>query len=240
MRQSAGWGRLVTGSNILVVEDEKPIREMVAFGLRRGGYEVTEAADCREAFERLSESLPDLILVDWMLPDSSGLELTRSLKRSTEYCDVPVIMLTARATEDDKVAGLRSGADDYITKPFSQRELQARIAAVLRRATPEGGEDVLECGRLRLDTAGHRAHAGAAEVTLGPTEFRLLKFFMTHPDRVHSRTQLLNRVWGRNVYVEERTIDVHIRRLRKALSDSHCDAYIQTVRGAGYRFSVDA
>lgn len=226
-------------SNILVVEDEKPIREMVAFGLRRGGFEVTEAADCREAFDRLSEALPDLILVDWMLPDSSGLELTRSLKRNAEYRDVPVIMLTARATEDDKVAGLHSGADDYITKPFSQRELQARITAVLRRAAPDGGTEVLEAGKLTLDAAGHRVRAAATELALGPTEFRLLKFFMSHPERVHSRTQLLDRVWGRNVYVEERTIDVHIRRLRKALAVEGCDVYIQTVRGAGYRFSVD-
>lgn len=224
--------------NILIVEDEKPIREMVAFGLRRGGFDVIEAADCREAFDRLSETIPDLILVDWMLPDSSGLELTRSLKRSNEYRDVPVIMLTARATEDDKVAGLHSGADDYITKPFSQRELQARIAAVLRRAAPEGGDDIIEAGDLRLDSAGHRVYADATEIALGPTEFRLLRFFMSHPERVHSRTQLLDRVWGRNVYVEERTIDVHIRRLRKSLGNGGCDRYIQTVRGAGYRFSV--
>ncbi len=224
--------------NILVVEDEKPIRDMVTFGLRRGGYDVIEAADSREAFDRLAETVPDLILVDWMLPDSSGLELTRSLKRNTEYQDVPVIMLTARATEDDKVAGLQSGADDYITKPFSQRELQARIAAVLRRSAPDSGAEVVEIGSLRLDAASHRVFAGDRQVALGPTEFRLLRFFMTHPERVHSRTQLLDRVWGRNVYVEERTIDVHIRRLRKALAIDNCDKYIQTVRGAGYRFSV--
>ena len=224
--------------NILVVEDEKPIRDMVTFGLRRGGYDVVEAADCREAFDRLAESLPDLILVDWMLPDSSGLELTRSLKRSADYQDVPVIMLTARATEDDKVAGLHSGADDYITKPFSQRELQARITAVLRRASPDAGADVVTCGKLRLDVGSHRVHADDEQVRLGPTEFKLLRFFMTHPERVHSRSQLLDRVWGRNVYVEERTIDVHIRRLRKALSSGGCDKYVQTVRGAGYRLSV--
>lgn len=229
----------MTTPNILLVEDEKPIRDMVAFGLRRGGFEVTEAADCREAFDRLSETIPDLILVDWMLPDSSGLELTRSLKRSADYQAVPVIMLTARATEDDKVAGLQSGADDYITKPFSQRELQARIAAVLRRAAPDSEAEIVEAGALRLDTAGHRVYAGDTEISVGPTEFRLLKFFMTHPERVHSRTQLLDRVWGRNVYVEERTIDVHIRRLRKALAHGNCDAYIRTVRGAGYRFSVN-
>ena len=228
----------VSAANILVVEDEKPIRDMVAFGLRRGGYDVTEAADCREAFDRLAETVPDLILVDWMLPDSSGLELTRSLKRNSDYKDVPVIMLTARATEDDKVAGLHSGADDYITKPFSQRELQARIAAVLRRAAPDSGADVIEIGLLRLDGGSHRVFAGNEPVSLGPTEFKLLRFFMTHPERVHSRTQLLDRVWGRNVYVEERTIDVHIRRLRKALATGSCDKYIQTVRGAGYRFSV--
>lgn len=223
--------------SILVVEDEKPIREMVAFGLRRGGYQVTEAANCKEAFDQLAAGLPDLILVDWMLPDNSGLELTRSLKRHSEYSEVPVIMLTARATEDDKVAGLHSGADDYVTKPFSQRELQARITAVLRRAGANEDEQ-LESGVLRLDVAAHRVCAGDENIELGPTEFRLLRFFMRNPDRVHSRTQLLDRVWGRNVYVEERTIDVHIRRLRKALAPSGCDGYVQTVRGAGYRFSV--
>ena len=225
--------------SILVVEDEKPIRDMVAFGLRRGGYEVTEAANCKEAFERLAAALPDLVLVDWMLPDSSGLELTRSLKRNADYEDLPVIMLTARATEDDKVAGLHSGADDYVTKPFSQRELQARIKAVLRRARGGDGGDVLEAGNLKLDAGAHRVRAGDSDVDLGPTEFKLLRFFMRNPERVHSRTQLLDRVWGRNVYVEERTIDVHIRRLRKALAPSGCDGYIQTVRGAGYRFSQE-
>lgn len=228
----------MTTANILVVEDEKAIRDMVVFGLRRGGFGVTEAGDCREAFERLAETMPDLILVDWMLPDSSGLELTRALKRNSNYQDVPVIMLTARAAEDDKVAGLHSGADDYITKPFSQRELQARITAVLRRAEPRNAAEVIEVDGLILDTGSHRATADGVELSLGPTEFRLLRFLMSHPERVYSRAQLLDRVWGSNVYVEERTVDVHIRRLRIALSAGGYERFVQTVRGAGYRFSA--
>lgn len=228
----------MTSPSILVIEDEKPIRDMVAFGLRRGGFEVSEASDCREAFDCLATTIPDLILVDWMLPDSSGLELTRSLKRNTAYCRVPIIMLTARAAEDDKVNGLKSGADDYITKPFSQRELHARITALLRRVAPEGAAELIDVNGLKLDTGSHRVTADGSELSLGPTEFRLLRFFMTHQDRVYSRAQLLDRVWGSNVYVEERTVDVHVRRLRKALSDRGYDRFIQTVRGAGYRFST--
>ena len=226
--------------NILVVEDEKPIRDMVVFGLRRGGFKVTQAANSREAYLRLDESAPDLMLVDWMLPDCSGLELTRSLKRSSEYGRIPVIMLTARATEDDKVAGLHSGADDYITKPFSQRELQARIYAVLRRTADDVGTEVLEMEGLKLDLLSHRVSAGDIPVSLGPTEFRLLRFFMANPERVFSRGQLIDQVWEHNSHIEERTVDVHVRRLRKALADAEFDRLVQTVRGSGYRFSTRA
>lgn len=227
----------MSAKKILVVEDEAAIREMIAFHLSRAGYETLEAADCREAREQLADHRPDLALVDWMLPDSSGLELTRMLKRDPNYEDLAIIMLTARADERDKVSGLEGGADDYITKPFSPRELIARIQAVLRRAgTPQ--DEVVSAGVLQLDAAGHRVLVSGEEIRLGPTEYRLLQFLMTHAERVYSRAQLLDRVWGANVYVEERTVDVHVRRLRKALSDAHADDYIQTVRGAGYRFSV--
>jgi two-component system phosphate regulon response regulator PhoB len=223
---------------ILIVEDEKPIRDMIAFGLRRAGYEVAEAEDTAEARARIADRRPDLMLVDWMLPDQSGLELTRQIKRDRDTQELPIIMLTARAEEGDKVAGLECGADDYVTKPFSPRELVARINAVLRRSAPGGQDDLVRANGLTLDQAGHRVLAGESTVSLGPTEYRLLAFFMTHPDRVYSRSQLLDRVWGGNVYVEERTVDVHIRRLRKALEDHGYDRYIQTVRGAGYRFSA--
>jgi two-component system phosphate regulon response regulator PhoB len=222
---------------ILIVEDEKPIREMIAFGLRRAGFDVLEAEDCKAARARIADKRPDLLLVDWMLPDMSGLELTRSLKRDKDTRDVPVIMLTARADEQDKVSGLEGGADDYVTKPFSPRELLARINAVLRRTLPNGTEERIAIDGLVLDGASHRVTVGEQTVGLGPTEYRLLSFFMTHPERVYSRNQLLDRVWGGNVYVEERTVDVHIRRLRKALSAFGYDKFIQTVRGAGYRFS---
>ena len=228
----------MTVKRILVVEDEKPIRDMIAFGLRRAGSEVLEAEDCREARARLVDRRPNLLLIDWMLPDQSGLELTRSLKRTKDTADIPVIMLTARAHEQDKVSGLEGGADDYITKPFSPRELLARIQAVLRRAAPAGATDVIETGRLKLDDASHRVSAGERQIALGPTEYRLLHFFMTRPERVFSRAQLLDRVWGGNTYVEERTVDVHIRRLRKALEPFGLQALVQTVRGAGYRFST--
>jgi two-component system phosphate regulon response regulator PhoB len=227
----------MSAKKILVVEDEPAIREMITFHLTRAGYETLEAADCREAREQLADNRPDLALVDWMLPDSSGLELTRMLKRDPNYEDLAIIMLTARAEERDKVSGLEGGADDYITKPFSPRELVARIQAVMRRAgTPDS--EVVSAGLLELDTAGHRVLASGNEIRLGPTEYRLLHFLMTHPERVYSRAQLLDRVWGANVYVEERTVDVHVRRLRKALSEAQADNYIQTVRGAGYRFSL--
>jgi two-component system, OmpR family, phosphate regulon response regulator PhoB len=223
---------------VLIVEDERPIREMIAFGLKRAGFEVREAEDCRAARALVADRRPDLVLVDWMLPDMSGLELTRALKRDRETRELPIIMLTARSEEGDKIAGLEGGADDYVTKPFSPRELLARIQAVLRRAAPAGSADIVEADGLRLDDSSHRVSAGEREISLGPTEYRLLHFFMTHPERVFSRGQLLDRVWGGNTYVEERTVDVHIRRLRKALEPYLLERLVQTVRGAGYRFST--
>ncbi|MDX1500055.1 MAG: phosphate regulon transcriptional regulator PhoB [Woeseiaceae bacterium] len=224
-------------SKILIVEDETPIREMIAFHLGRAGFETLEAGNCQSALELLADERPDLALIDWMLPDMSGLELTRMLKRDAENDDLAIIMLTARSDEFDKISGLDSGADDYVTKPFSPRELVARIQAVLRRSRI--AEDrPFTAGVLQLDAAAHRLLAGGEEVKLGPTEYRLISFLMTHPDRVYSRLQLLDRVWGANVYVEERTVDVHVRRLRKALAAAQADHYIQTVRGAGYRFST--
>jgi two-component system phosphate regulon response regulator PhoB len=222
---------------ILIVEDEKAIRVMIAFGLRRAGFEIREAQDCRAARTEIAARRPDLLLVDWMLPDMTGLEFTRQLKRDPNLKELPIIMLTARAEEADKVAGLEGGADDYVTKPFSTRELMARIQAVLRRVDPAVGGEIVDIEGLRLDPVAHRVTAGDKPVVLGPTEYRMLEFFMTHPDRVYSREQLLDRIWGGNVYVEERTIDVHIRRLRKALEEFGYDRLVQTVRGAGYRFS---
>ena len=227
----------MASSKILIVEDEAPIREMIAFHLARAGYETVEAGDCQQARELLADERPDLALIDWMLPDMSGLELTRMLKRDNENEDLAIIMLTARSDEYDKVTGLEGGADDYVTKPFSPRELIARIQAVLRRSGSSSA-DQISAGILVLDPAGHRVTAAGNNVQLGPTEYRLLKFFLTHADRVYSRTQLLDRVWGANVYVEERTVDVHVRRLRKALTEHGAEKYIQTVRGAGYRFST--
>ncbi|TVQ73627.1 MAG: phosphate regulon transcriptional regulatory protein PhoB [Chromatiaceae bacterium] len=222
---------------ILVVEDEPAIREMVGFALTRAGFQMDEAGDAREAHARLADRVPDLIVVDWMLPGVSGIELARRLKREDYTREVPIIMLTARGEEDDKVGALDAGIDDYITKPFSPRELVARIKAVLRRSLPEEQAKPLCVEGLTLDPASHRVMANDKPLEIGPTEFRLLHFFMTHPERVYSRSQLLDRVWGRNTYVEERTVDVHILRLRKALSPHGCDRYVQTVRGAGYRFS---
>lgn len=227
----------MTATKILIIEDEAPIREMIAFHLGRAGYQTLEAEDCKSARVILADERPSLALVDWMLPDMSGLELTRMLKRDPENDDLAIIMLTARTADYDKVAGLDGGADDYITKPFSPRELVARIQAVLRRTG--GSDDVaIRMGELELDAASHRVSANGREIRLGPTEYRLLQFLITHPDRVYSRSQLLDRIWGANVYVEERTVDVHIRRLRKALMAESVDGYIQTIRGAGYRFSI--
>jgi two-component system phosphate regulon response regulator PhoB len=224
--------------NILLVEDEPAIQQLVSLALRKAGYEVGVAGDALEARSRIAGRVPDLILLDWMLPGMSGVEYARQLKKSDLTREVPVIMLTARGEESDKIRGFDSGADDYVTKPFSPRELVARINAVLRRAAPHAGAEVIEAGGLRLDAAAHRVVVGEEALALGPTEYRLLHFFMTHPERVYSRAQLLDRVWGGDVYVEERTVDVHILRLRKILAARGVERLIQTVRGAGYRFSA--
>lgn len=227
----------MTGKRILLVEDEAAIREMTAMALERAGFEVDEAEDAQQAERKISDNLPSLILLDWMLPGTSGVELARRFRRDEYTKEVPLIMLTARSEEDDRIRGLESGADDYVTKPFSPRELIARIKAVIRRASPEQDEGLLELDGLVLDTHSHRVSANDKRLEMGPTEFRLLQFFMAHPERVYSRSQLLDMVWSRGSFVEERTVDVHIRRLRKALADEGFDRFIQTVRGAGYRFS---
>lgn len=225
-------------ANILVVEDEPAIQVLISANLMRAGHVVVTAGDAEGALRQVSQALPDLILLDWMLPGMSGIELARRLRNDERTRAVPIIMLTARGDERDKILGLETGADDYITKPFSPRELVARIKAVLRRRAPQTTEDAVEIGGLRLDPATHRITVGGQEVNLGPTEFRLLHFLMTHAERVHSRTQLLDQVWGDHVFVEERTVDVHIRRLRAVLEASGHDALIQTVRGSGYRLSA--
>lgn len=224
-------------ANILVVEDEPAIRELLAFNLKQGGHHVIHADSAEQAWSVVSASPPDLILLDWMLPGMSGLEFARRLKGAAHGQTVPIIMLTARSDERDKIAGLETGADDYITKPFSPRELMARVKAVLRRRLPQATDDPVEIGGLRLDPGSHRVTGGGRAIELGPTEFRLLHFLMTHAERVHSRAQLLDRVWGSQVFVEDRTVDVHIRRLRRALEESGHERLIQTVRGSGYRFS---
>jgi two-component system, OmpR family, phosphate regulon response regulator PhoB len=228
------------GKLILVVDDEAPIRQMLRFALERAEFEVAEAGDAAEARLRIAETRPALVLLDWMLPGVSGVDLARELKNSPTTRDLPVIMVTARAEEEDKVRGLSVGADDYVTKPFSFPELIARIRAVLRRATPGGEDEKLVVDGLTVDVASQRVTAHGRPVHLGPTEYRLLHFFASHPERVYTREQVLDRVWGQNVYVEERTVDVHIRRLRKALEPHGCDGLIQTVRGTGYRFSEKA
>ncbi|MCK0507578.1 MULTISPECIES: phosphate regulon transcriptional regulator PhoB [Aromatoleum] len=225
-------------ANILLVEDESAIQELIAASLTRAGHRVVRASDAEAAQRLLRDALPDLVLLDWMLPGMTGIELARRLRADERTRAIPIIMLTARGEEQDKVAGLESGADDYITKPFSPRELAARITAVLRRRAPQTTEDAVEAGGLRLDPATHRVGCGDRPVALGPTEFRLLHFLMTHPERVHSRAQLLDKVWGDHVFVEDRTVDVHVRRLRAALEPSGHDQLIQTVRGSGYRFSL--
>lgn len=225
---------------ILTVEDDAAVRELLTMVLGRAGYEVDQAEDAEGARRVLREQRPDLIVLDWMLPGMSGIELARSLKRDNQTRDIPIIMLTARDEEEDRVRGLEIGADDYLGKPFSPRELVARIKAILRRTAPTASEEVVEVEGLRLDPVSHRVTAHEQTLELGPTEFRLLHFFMTHPERVFSRGQLLDNVWGTNVYVEERTVDVHIRRLRQTLSPGGHERLIQTVRGAGYRFSAKA
>ncbi len=223
---------------ILFVEDEPAIREMVGFALNKAGFEMIEAGDANEAQARIAEALPDLLLIDWMLPGVSGIDLARRLKKDDYSEAVPIIMVTARGEEDDRVGGLEAGADDYITKPFSPRELVSRVKAVLRRTQPELEEQTITTDELSLDPGSHRVSARGEPLEMGPTEFRLLHFFMTHPERVYSRGQLLDHVWGRSAYVEERTVDVHILRLRKSLAPHGYDRLIQTVRGAGYRFST--
>jgi two-component system phosphate regulon response regulator PhoB len=227
----------MTTANILLVEDEPAIQELLAFNVTQCGFRAIQAFDVPSAKAEINRALPDLILLDWMLPGASGVELARSLRADARTRDIPIIMLTARSDERDKVLGLESGADDYITKPFSPRELMARIRAVLRRRAPQMSDETVRVEGLELSPTTHRVSANGKNIELGPTEFRLLHFFMTHPERVYSRAQLLDQVWGDHVFVEERTVDVHIRRLRQALEDSGADALVQTVRGSGYRFS---
>ena len=226
-------------ASILIVEDEPAILELVAINLEHAGYETLRAKNAEDAAQMLVEVLPDLVLLDWMLPGQSGLSLARRLRADARTRELPIIFLTARAEELDKVAGLEVGADDYITKPFSTRELVARIRALLRRRKPHHGQSPVEISGLRIDPAAHRVNGNGQPLSLGPTEFRLLHYFMTHPNRVYTRTQLMDEIWGDQVIIEERTVDVHIRRLRQALSPSGHDALIETVRGRGYALRTE-
>jgi two-component system phosphate regulon response regulator PhoB len=221
---------------VLVVEDEPAIQELISVTLARNGHTVRRTASAREALESVTESLPDLILLDWMLPDGSGPSFARKLRSDPRTREVPIIMLTARAGDDDKVVGLDSGADDYVTKPFSPRELESRIQAVLRRRVPHVSNEAVEIDGLTLNPATRTVTGGRKTLKMGPTEFELLHYFMTHTDRVYTRAQILDQVWGDHVFLEDRTVDVHIRRLREALTPSGHDALVETVRGAGYRF----
>ncbi|MCS6725922.1 phosphate regulon transcriptional regulator PhoB [Proteus mirabilis] len=223
---------------ILVVEDETAIREMICFVLEQNGFQPIEAEDYDTALSFLIDPYPDLVLLDWMIPGGSGIQVIKQMKRENNTRDIPIIMLTAKGEEEDKVKGLETGADDYVIKPFSPKELVARVKAILRRLSPMSAEDVIEFNGLSLDPVSHRVTSQDKPIDMGPTEFKLLHFFMTHPERVYSREQLLNYVWGTNVYVEDRTVDVHIRRLRKAIEQDGHDRMIQTVRGTGYRFST--
>lgn len=225
-------------AKILIVEDEPAIQELLAFNVIQAGFVALRAGDAEEAWQQIRDHAPDMILLDWMLPSTSGVVLAKQLRSETQTRDIPIIMLTARGDERDKILGLESGADDYITKPFSPRELMARIRAVMRRHIPTLANDSVAGGGLELSPDSHRVTAQGQAIELGPTEFRLLHFFMTHAERVYSRTQLLDQVWGTQVFVEERTVDVHIRRLRAALEVTGLDGLIQTVRGSGYRFST--
>lgn len=227
-------------TQILIVEDEPAIQVLITYALEQAGYAVLQAQNAEKALEMINEKLPDLVLLDWMLPKMSGVEFARLIRRKERTKLLPIIMLTARVDESDKVSGLEIGADDYITKPFSPRELVARIKAVLRRRLPERSDELIEINELRLDPTTHRVSVCDHEVTLGPTEFRLLYFLMTHAERVYTRGQLLDRVWGDHVFVEDRTVDVHIRRLRKVLEVVEKDKLLQTVRGSGYRFTISA
>jgi two-component system phosphate regulon response regulator PhoB len=224
-------------TTILVIDDEPDIREVIRFALEGAGFRVLEAGHADAARKLLLSENPDLLLLDWMLPGRSGLELAQQLKQNAKTRSVPIIMVSARGEEEDRVKGLETGADDYIAKPFSPREMVARVNAVLRRAKPEEPADDIEIGGLRIDNISHRVSAGGKRIEIAPTEYRLLHFFMTHADRAFSRSQLLDQVWGDQVYVEERTVDVHVRRLRKALEATGHDSLLQTVRGVGYRFS---
>ncbi len=229
----------MTTANILIVEDEPAIQELLAFNVAQCGFRAIQSYDVPTALAEINRALPDLILLDWMLPGTSGVEMARRLRADSRTRDIPIIMLTARTDERDKILGLESGADDYITKPFSPRELMARIRAVLRRRAPQMSEETVHVEGVELSPTTHRVSANGQNVDLGPTEFRLLHFFMTHVERVYSRAQLLDQVWGDHVFVEERTVDVHIRRLRQALEPSGLDSLVQTVRGSGYRFSKE-
>lgn len=224
-------------ANILVVEDEPAIQELVAMNLEQAGFGVSRAGSGEQAIDLVRAELPDLVVLDWMLPGMSGLEVARKLRADRRTAELPIILLTARAGEPDKLSGLEGGADDYMVKPFSPKELVARIKAVLRRRAPQATDDAVEIAGLRLDPVSRRVTGNGQAVPLGPTEFRLLHFLMTHRERVYSRTHLLDQVWGDHVFVEERTVDVHIRRLRKALEPTLHDRLVETVRGAGYRFS---
>lgn len=223
---------------ILIVEDETAIQTLIAYALKQTGYAVLQAENAEKALSMINKKLPDLVLLDWMLPQMSGVEFARFLRHEERTRQLPIIMLTARVDENDKVCGLEIGADDYITKPFSPRELIARIKAVLRRRLPEKSNELIKINDMSLDPSTHQASVGEIQVSLGPTEFRLLYFLMTHNERVYSRGQLLDRVWGDHVFVDDRTVDVHIRRIRKALEVVGKDQLLQTVRGAGYRFTI--
>jgi len=227
-------------SHVLVVEDESAIAELISINLRHAGFDVTIASNADQAQAAVDGALPDLIILDWMLPGQSGVALAKRWRSESRTRDLPVIMLTARADEADKITGLDAGADDYLTKPFSTSELMARIRAVLRRKAPEALDSVVEVGSLKIDPGTRRVSRGDVDVKVGATEFRLLHFFMTHTERVHSRPHLLDRVWGDHVFIEERTVDVHVKRLREALSPVNCAQMIETVRGAGYRFTQQA
>jgi two-component system phosphate regulon response regulator PhoB len=231
--------QVAAGASILVVEDEFAIQELIAVNLEHAGHSVRRASTVAQALELIQESLPDLVLLDWLLPDRPGIDLARRLRSERRTRDIPIIMVTARAQETDKVQGLEGGADDYLTKPFSSRELLARIQAVLRRRAPEAAAEILELHGLALDPISHRVTARGASVSLTPTEFRLLRFFMAHPERVYTRQQLLDQVWGDHVFIDERTVDVHIRRLRKSLMPVGLEGLVETVHGTGYRFRDD-
>ncbi len=228
---------MMKNPKVLIVDDEPAIRQMLIFALSGEGYEVTEAGSADEAQNVIRTAAPDLILLDWMMPGLSGVDLARRLKRQPETKDLSIIMLTAKGEEHDKIKALDTGADDYVTKPFSTQELLARIRAVLRRSHVQATADILEVDDLRLDLETHRVTIKNQKLELSPTEFRLLHFFISHPERVYTRAQILDNVWGSNAYIEERTVDVHIRRLRKLLEKHDFDDYIQTVRSVGYRFS---